>query len=44
MGGPIPLPKLAYAREQAAAADAAPPISAGQLEIRAQVTLTSVLK
>lgn len=42
--GPVPLPKLAYAREQAAAADAAPPISAGQLEIRAQVTLTSVLK
>ncbi len=30
-------------REQAAESDA-PPISAGQMEIRAQVTLTSILK
>jgi uncharacterized protein len=41
--GPIPMPRVALMREQAAASDA-PPISAGQLEIRAQVTLTSVLK
>ena len=45
MGGPIPLPRVALMREQAAANDgAAPPISAGQIEIRVQVTLTSVLK
>lgn len=44
LGGGPPLPKVAFAREQALASDAAPPISAGQLEIRAQVTLTSVLK
>jgi uncharacterized protein len=46
VGGPVPLPRFAMAREQAAnAADAAtPPISAGQIEIRVQVTLTSVLK
>ncbi len=44
-GGPIPMPRVAFAREQANAADsAAPPISAGQIEIRAHVTLTSVLK
>ena len=44
-GGPIPMPRVAYAREQAGlAADAAPPISAGQIEIRAQVTVTSILK
>jgi uncharacterized protein YggE len=42
---PIPLPKVAYMRAEAnQAADAAPPITAGQVEIRAQVTLTSVLK
>ena len=41
--GPIPMPRMAMMREQAAASDA-PPISAGQMEIRAQVTLTSVLK
>jgi len=40
-GGPIPLQKIALARE--AAADA-PPMATGQLEIRAQVTLTSILK
>ncbi len=45
MGGPVPMPRLAFAREQAANADsAAPPISAGQIEIRAHVTVTSVLK
>jgi uncharacterized protein YggE len=46
VGGPAPLPRFAMAREQAAnAADsAAPPISAGQIEIRVQVTVTSVLK
>ena len=43
-GGPVPMPKLMMAREQAANADAAPPINAGQIEIRAQVTLTSILK
>jgi uncharacterized protein YggE len=42
-GGPVPVPRVAMMREQAAASDA-PPISAGQIEIRAQVTLTSVLK
>ena len=41
-GGPIPLPRVAMMREQANSD--APPISAGQMEIRAQVTLTSVLK
>jgi uncharacterized protein YggE len=37
---PVP---LAAARESLQAQDA-PPISAGQLEVRAQVTLTAVLK
>jgi uncharacterized protein YggE len=39
--GPIPLQKIAFARE---AASDAPPMATGQLEIRAQVTLTSILK
>ena len=41
IGGPVPVPRLAMMREQAAsAADAAaPPIAAGQIEIRVQVTL-----
>jgi uncharacterized protein YggE len=45
MGGPVPMPRLA-AREafQAADGSAAPPISAGQTEIRARVTLTAALK
>ena len=45
MGGPIPMPRM-VAREafQAADASAAPPISAGQTEIRARVTLTAALK
>ena len=40
-GGPVPLQKIAFARE---AASDAPPMATGQLEIRAQVTLTSILK
>ena len=40
-GGPIPLQKIAFARE---AASDAPPMATGQLEIRAQVTVTSILK
>jgi uncharacterized protein YggE len=39
--GPIPMQKIAFARE---AASDAPPIATGQLEIRAQVTVTSILK
>jgi uncharacterized protein YggE len=42
-GPPVPMPRLAMA-EARQAADAAPPISAGQTEIRANVTLTAVLK
>jgi uncharacterized protein YggE len=42
-GPPVPLPRVAMLREQAASSDA-PPIAAGQIEIRAQVTLTSALK
>lgn len=44
-GGPIPMPRVAF-REAAQAGDAAaaPPISAGQTEIRTHVTLTAVLK
>ena len=43
-GGPIPMPRM-VAREAFQAADAsAPPISAGETEIRAHVTLTAVLK
>lgn len=40
--GPIPM-RVALMREQAAASDA-PPISTGQIEIRAKVTLTAALK
>jgi uncharacterized protein YggE len=44
-GGPIPMQKFAMRAEVASqGADAAPPISAGQMEIRAQVTLTAILK
>jgi uncharacterized protein YggE len=39
-----PVPRFALAREQSAVASDTPPIAAGQLEIRAQVTLTSILK
>jgi len=42
-GPPVALPRVAMLREQAAASEA-PPIAAGQIEIRAQVTLTSALK
>lgn len=42
-GAPVPMPRVALLREQAAS-DAPPPIVAGQMEIRAQVTLTSILK
>jgi uncharacterized protein YggE len=42
-GPPVPLPRVAMLREQAASSDA-PPIAAGQIEIRAQITLTSALK
>jgi uncharacterized protein YggE len=41
-GSPIPAPRIAMLREQATSD--APPIAAGQMEIRAQVTLTSALK
>ena len=41
-GAPIPMPRVAMLREQAASD--APPIAAGQMEIRVQVTLTSALK
>jgi uncharacterized protein YggE len=41
---PMPVPYLRTAAAQAAAADAAPPISAGQIEIRARVSLTAALK
>jgi uncharacterized protein YggE len=44
VGGPPQVPRVAFMREQAATADSAPPISAGRIEIRIQVTLTSVLK
>jgi len=40
---PVPMPYL-RAAAQSAAADAAPPIAAGQLEIRARVSLTAALK
>jgi hypothetical protein len=39
-----PVPRLAMAREVAQADAGAPAISAGQIEIRAQVTLTASLK
>lgn len=41
-GAPVPLPRVAMLREQATSD--APPIAAGQLEIRVHVTLTSALK
>ena len=40
---PVPMPYMRTAA-QTAAADAAPPIAAGQLEIRARVSLTAALK
>ena len=45
IGNQPPVPRYAMLREQAASVEnAAPPISAGQIEIRAQVTLTSLLQ
>ena len=41
-GAPVPMPRVALLREQAASD--APPIAAGLMEIRVQVTLTSALK
>jgi uncharacterized protein YggE len=41
-GAPVPMPRVAMLREQAASD--APPIAAGQMEIRVQVTVTSILK
>jgi uncharacterized protein YggE len=43
-GGPIPRPMFREVAAQGAIAAAAPPIEAGQTELRAQVTLTAVLK
>lgn len=43
-GGPVPMPRVAMREALQASDAAAPPISAGQTEIRAQVTLTAVLK
>jgi uncharacterized protein YggE len=45
LGGPVPMPRVAM-REAFQASDVAavPPISAGQAEIQAQVTVTAVLK
>ena len=42
--GPIPIVRPMMNIEAAAAGDAAPPIATGQMEIRAAVTLTAVLK
>jgi uncharacterized protein YggE len=42
--GPIPVPRLAMAREVAQADAGAPAISSGQIEIRAEVTMTASLK
>jgi uncharacterized protein YggE len=41
-GAPVPIPRPGVLREQVASD--APPIAAGQLEIRAQATVTSLLK
>jgi uncharacterized protein YggE len=43
MSPPVPVPYLRQAA-QSAAADAPPPISAGQVEIRARVSVTAALK
>jgi uncharacterized protein len=43
-GPPIVMGRIAMAAPREAAQDAAPPISAGQIEVRAQVTLTAELK
>src|SRR5688500_18030538 len=41
-GGPIPMPRMARQELQAGVAAAPPPISTGQMEIRARVALTAV--
>ena len=43
-GGPIPRPMFREVAAQGAAIAAAPPIESGQTELRAQVTLTAILK
>ena len=43
-GGPVPMPRVLRQTMAADAAAAAPPISAGQMEIRARVTLTAAIK
>jgi uncharacterized protein YggE len=45
-GPPPPRPMMMMRQEAAAAGDAAsaPPIEAGNLQVRAQVTLTAILK
>ena len=43
-GGPIPMPRMARQELQAGVAAAPPPISTGQMEIRARVALTAVIK
>ena len=42
--GPVPVPRMMREAVQLDAAAAVPPISAGQTEIRARVTLTAVIK
>jgi uncharacterized protein YggE len=44
IGGPVPMPRFAMAAEAVRADGGAPAISTGQIEIRAQVTLTAALK
>jgi uncharacterized protein YggE len=43
-GGPVPVPRMMREVVQLDAAAAVPPISAGQTEIRARVTLTAAIK
>jgi uncharacterized protein len=43
-GGPIPMYRREMAVQNATVASAPPPIEAGQTELRAQVTMTAILK
>jgi uncharacterized protein YggE len=43
-GGPVPMPRVMREAVQTGIAAAVPPIEAGQAEIRAQVTLSAVIK
>ena len=43
-GGPVPIPRVMRQEVQVGVAAAVPPISTGQTEIRAQVTLTAAIK